>query len=181
MESKMFGKKYLAAEFLAVCTVGSANAGVIVGPVGATATNEFSATFDIGNTIDQSGLSLNYVSLVTNFESYIASMPSHSLLAAGLEWFTEGDVLTATVVYDLGAVYDIYAIALWNEEFSGFGQGDISTSVDGMTFTALTTINPTDNPDGSDYLPEVFSTVFTAQYVQIEVSGCPQLPSPDYS
>ena len=70
----MFGKKYLAAEFLAVCTVGSANAGVIVGPVGATATNEFSATFDIGNTIDQSGLSLNYVSLVTNFESYIASM-----------------------------------------------------------------------------------------------------------
>lgn len=112
---------------------------------------------------------------MTNFDAYIASSPTHTLLAAGNEWFSALGVTRATITYDLGSVLTIDRMALWNEEFSGFGTGAIDISSDGTSFSALTTINPTDSPFGQDYGAQVFGLgTISTRFVRIDVSGCPQ-------
>lgn len=148
---------------------------VIIGPVAASASSEFSSSFDIGNTIDQSGLSMGYISGVTNFDAYIASNPTHTLIAANFEWFTEEGVTSAIVDYDFGGVFNIDRMVLWNEESSGIGEFNILISQDNVNFTTVgSNLSPFDNPL-ADYSAEVFDIQDSlARYVRLEVSGCPQ-------
>lgn len=152
----------------------TAHAGLITSAASATASSEFSGTFDIGNTIDQSGLSSTYISGVTDFATYLGTNPTHTLIAANNEWFTANGVTTATVVYDMGSALNLLNLALWNEEFSGFGQAIISSSLDNVTFSALTSINPVDSPSNLDYGAQVFGLGVTARYLRFDLSGCPQ-------
>jgi hypothetical protein len=72
--------------------VGQAAAATIVAPVTAFATSNFGPTrndYSIENTIDQSGLSLDYVSGITDFDTYLASKPRHTSNANGNEWFSQ--------------------------------------------------------------------------------------------
>lgn len=150
---------------------------VIISPVAASASSDVSSN-SIGNTIDQSGLSMGFTSGVTDFDAYIASNPTHTTTFAGFEWFTPQDVLSATVDYDLGGVYNIDQMALWNEESSGIGQFNILVSQDNVNFTTIgSNLSPFDNPL-ADYLADVFDIQDSlARYVRLEVSGCPQ-PNP---
>jgi hypothetical protein len=50
----------------------NANATVIISPTTASASSEFGADFDIGNTMDQSGLFSGFVSGVTDFDTPIS-------------------------------------------------------------------------------------------------------------
>ena len=154
---------------------GPAVAASIVRAIGATASSTFSGDFDIGNTIDQSGLSTGYTSDVTDFDTYLGLDPTHDYLAGDNEWFSADGVVTATIDYDLGSVLNIDRLALWNEEFSGFGTAIVSTSTDGIGFSSLTTINPIDNPLETDYSAEIFGFGTTAaRFFRLEISGCPQ-------
>ena len=157
-------------------SAGRADAAVILSPVGATASSEFSSTFDIGNTIDQSGLSSGFTSGITDFDAYLATNPTHTLVAANFEWFTPSGVTTATVTYDLGAIVSIDRIALWNEESSGVGNVNVLFSTDGVTFVPNTLgITPVNNPIGSDYPAQVFAlSAGSTRYVQLSISQCPQ-------
>ena len=156
---------------------GAASAATIVSAVSATATDDVGNT--IGRTIDQSGLNVNYISGVTDFDAYMALNPIHSLIFVGNEWFTNSNVVSATLVFDLGSVMAIDRLALWNEDAAGFGFGRVSTSVDGSNYSFLTNITPTDNPLNVDYGAEVFGFgVTAARYFQIEVRDCPQ-PDPN--
>lgn len=168
-------RKLLLAGVALATTLGlaPAQAATIIGAVSATATSETSSTYGIQNAINQSGLSAGYTSGVTDFDAYIASGPTHSL-SATTEWFGAFGTLADTLIFNLGSVFDIGRIALWNEESSGFGKGVVSTSTDGITYTLLTTLFPIDNPY-ADYKAEVFSFAeVAAQYFKIEVSECPQ-------
>lgn len=168
----------LAAAALTLAASG-ASAATIIGAVSATASNT-TPGFGIGHTIDQSGLSVNYVSGVTDFDTYIGLSPMHSL-SASTEWFGALGSTSATVEYDLGAVFSIDRLALWNEESSGFGTGLISVSTDGITYSNLTTINPFDNPL-ADYPAEVFGFAATSlRYFRMELSGCPQIDPGSYN
>ncbi len=126
--------------------------------------------------IDQSGLNIGFNSGVDDFDTYIAQNPTHTLVALNNEWFTPSNVSTATVTYDLGSVYQIDKLALWNEEASGINLFDILTSTDGLTFSALATgLSPVDNPLGSNYPVEVFNLSTTsAQFVRFDITSCPQ-------
>jgi hypothetical protein len=168
--------KTLATAFcLSAAMALSAQGGTIVAAVSATATSTNSPIFDIGNTIDQSGLDTTYISGVTDFDTYIGLDPIHTFLAANNEWFTATGVDTATLTFDLGSSLKLGRIALWNEEFSGFGTGRVSTSTDGTTYSFLGTINPVDSPAGLDYGAQVFSLGMTqARFVSLDVSDCPQ-------
>lgn len=153
----------------------AAHSGTIVAAVSASATSTNSPSFDIGNTIDQSGLDTTYISGVTDFDTYIGLDPIHTTLASNNEWFTEFGVDSATLTFDLGSSLKLGRIALWNEEFSGFGTGRVSTSTDGTTYSFLGTINPVDSPSDLDYGAQIFSLGMTeARYVELAVSGCPQ-------
>ena len=174
----------LYGAIVSLMIAGTAQASVILSPVSATASSENSAAYDIGNTIDQSGLSAGFVSGVTDFDLYLAGNPLHTMVANDNEWFTAANVLTATIDYDLGSTYVIDRMAIWNDEFSGIGLIDVSFSLDGMTFTsAATGLMPTDHPanvpNTYQYPADVFGLAAGAtRYVRLEASGCPQ---PDYA
>ena len=170
-------KYVLLATTLSFGLADASNAATIRAAVGATASSTFPG-FPITDTINQSGLSTPYVSGVTDFDAYLATNPMHTPTASGFEWFSASNVTTPIVTYDLGSSFNIDRIALWNEEFSGFGQAVISVSTDGIAFSLLTTINPTDSPQGLSYPAQVFSFADTlARYFMLQLSGCPQEPS----
>lgn len=72
---------------------GQSFASTIVAPVTAVATSEFISAsgkdFSIANTINQHGLSLPYINGVTDFDSYLASQPTHTSVADDNEWFSQ--------------------------------------------------------------------------------------------
>jgi hypothetical protein len=153
-----------------------ASADVILSAVSGTINSGGPGFGTLTETINQAGLSSNYVSGVTDFDTYLASSPTHTQIFAGFEWFSNSGTTSASVTYDLGAVHTIGRLALWNEESSGIGSLDLFYSTDGVTFTSLASgISPTDNPVGPDYLADVISFSATAfRYIRLDMSNCPQ-------
>lgn len=174
----------LLAGLVAVNLVGSAtsaSAAVILSPVSAVINAGGPGFGSITNTLDQSGLTSNFVSGVTDFDAYLATNPTHTWIFAGFEWFSNQGTNSASVTYDLGAVYDVGGIALWNEESSGVGLVDLLGSTDGIAFAALGSLAPTDHSAGDfNYPADVLK--FASQnvrYVRLDMSRCPQ-PDSDF-
>ena len=156
----------------------SLDATPIRSPVSAVvnAGGEFDSDRDIGNTIDQSGLSVGFTSGVTDFDAYLATNPTHTVRAIGQEYFTVEGNTAAVITYDLGAVYTVDRLALWNEEFSGIGLLDVFSSTDNINFSQVAAgIVPFDNPLGPAYPAEIFALTTTdAQYIRFDISNSPQ-------
>lgn len=159
--------------------VPNAFAGPIIAPVAGVVDLGGPGFGTLDDTFNQNGLFVPYVPGVTDFDTYIAGNPQHSLVFAGNEWFSEQGSVAATVTYDLGAAVSIDRLALWNEDFSGIGRLDLSYSVDNVTFLALASgLTPTDTLNNSDYGPEVFGFGATAaRYVRFTMTECPQAPA----
>lgn len=130
------------------------------------------------DTLNQAGLSAGYTSGVTDFNTYIASTPTHTYAFAGSEWFSILGSTSASVTYDLGAVFSLDGMALWNEEAQGIGLLNLLYSTDGVSFSALASgLAPTNNALETDYAAEVFSFGdVNARYIRMDMSGCPQFP-----
>jgi hypothetical protein len=152
-----------------------AAAQTIIRPVAATINSGGPGAGSIADTYNGAGLSTNFVSGVTNFDAYIASGPTHTFVFQNTEWFSNPNTTAATVTYDLGSIFGIDRLALWNEEASGIGSLNLLGSTDGSAFTAFASgLLPTDHLGGA-YAADVFA--FAAQsvrYVRFEMSGCPQ-------
>ena len=129
---------------------------------------------DLAHVIDQSGLSIGFVSGVTAFDPYIASNPIHTLIYSGFEWFSSPNVTSGTLIFDLGASYALPKLALWDEEFSGIESMTVSVS-DSLVFgAAVGTFNPFNNPQGANYPAEVFNLGgAVGRYVKLDLR-CPQ-------
>ena len=174
----MFLNKPLPRVLFAVLLMLSQGAlAAIFSPVAATASSTFgSGVYDINDVINQNGLFDTFVSGVTDFDTYIAANPLHTFQDVGFEWFSANGDTTPTVEFDLGSVMTIDRIAIWNEEFAGFGSASISVSTDGVDFDPLTMI---DSLTDHGFLVEYFADVFSfgpvdARYVRLDLSGCPQ-------
>ena len=103
----------------AICVTfsSSAMAGVILAPVSATASATDGGTAT--HTIDQSGLSLPYISGATDFDVYIAAGPTHDYPGEDNAWAAYVPPFPVNLDYDLGAAYTIETLALWTS-FDGF-------------------------------------------------------------
>ncbi len=201
-------------------------ASTLVAPVSAFATSNFDPhrdNFAIENTINQSGLSLNYISGVTDLDSYLAGKPKHTSNANHNEWFSQDFSKTAqkpgirktgskrfagkggkerklsnsgvtstnsvsgnpvlSIIYGFSGPVDINGFVLWNEEFAGIGKTDLLSSIDGITYTLLTTITPTPStfaPAGKvvPYLAQVFSFDLTTMlFFKLLIYDCPGPPA----
>lgn len=132
----------------------------------------------LADTINQSGLSAGYTAGVTDFDTYFATNPTHTLGFSGAEWFSASGTTTAQVTYNFGSSVGIDRLALWNEESAGIGLLNVTYSTNNVTFFPLLTgIVPFDNPL-ADYPAQIFPFASTnAQYVRFTMSGCPQ-PDP---
>lgn len=163
-------RKVALGAALAVSTATMAHAGVIIAPVAATIDAGGPGSGSISNTFDQSGLSIGYTAGVTDFDTYIASGPTHTLTFGGYEWFSNYGTTSATVTYDFGALVTISALALWNEESSGIGHLNLTAPDLGT----IASVDPVDVPYG-DYGAQVFSFApVTTRYLTFEMSNCPQ-------
>ncbi len=130
---------------------------------------------DIGNVIDQSGLSSAFTSGVTDFDTYLGSNPTHSFLASDNEWFAPDGEFLGNIDFDLGAVYDVDRVAIWNEDATGVSRFELITSLD-STFAASTSFgffSLTNNPRDVDYLADVISlgAISSARYVRMSLVG----------
>lgn len=155
-----------------------ASATVIVSPVSGVINSGGPGFGTLTETFNQAGLSIGFVSGVTDFDAYLGLGPLHTATFAGFEWFSNLPTTSASVTYDLGSSQVIDRLALWNEESSGIGTLNLYSSMDGIIFSALSLgITPFDNPVTS-YPAEVFSFGPTsARYVRFDMSDCPQAPS----
>ena len=160
-----------ASVLLAGTAYAAAPPGTIIAPTAATINAGGPGFGPITNTIDQSGLSSTYVSGVTNFNSYIASNPTHSLIFSGNEWFSNQGTTSAQVTYDFGSVVTITALALWNEDASGIGKLKLSAA----GYGTFLNVSPFDGPINVDYPAQVFTfSAVTTQFVTFDMSKCPQ-------
>lgn len=163
-----------AATALSLVAGSAANA-TIVSAVAGTINSGGPGFGSLTDTFNQSGLSTGYVSGVTDFNTYIASGPTHTISFSGFEWFSNSGTSSASVTYDLGSVMSIDALALWNEESSGIGMLDLFGSTDGMSFFSLALgLSPTDH-GLSPYLADVFTFAATnLRFIRFDMSNCPQ-------
>ncbi len=134
-------------------------------------------------TYNQLGLSLGYVDEVTDFHSYIATPPTHTLVFNGFEWFSNDPTTSAKVSYYVNTVTPLVGIdhfVLWNEETSGIGTFNLwyGASPGDLADLVLAGVSPFDNPL-ADYAPEYWE--FRARpeegWWTLEMTGCPQ-PDP---
>lgn len=151
---------------------GSASAAVILSPISAIVESG-GAQADIENTFNQAGLSAGFLSTVENFDTYIAGNPTHSQDSAN-EWFSTQNATSASVLYNLGDVFNLSAFALWNEDFAGIPSFNLSVSADGVNYTSvLPGQTPTNNTFNQPYLADVFGFAeIAAQFVRLEMLGC---------
>lgn len=153
-------------------------AATIVSPVGVTASNSFpSAEFGTAaNLINHGGLFTNFTSGVTDFDSYMAGNPQHTIISNGAEWFTDFNQPGAILTFDLGSVMTIDRVALWTDEFWGAGNVAVALSVDNVTYSGVGGFAPTDWPTNvNSYGADVFGFgASAARYVQLTLSNCPQ-------
>lgn len=164
----------MGAFVLGASAFSMANAGTIQGAQSVVnSVSQYSSTVPIENTINQTGLSANYVNGVTDFDSFV-STTTHTIVADGFEWFAADGTYSEVIDYDLGVLFNVDKIAIWNEESWGTDSVNIFASTD-STFTSSTSLGSfslTDNPFEAPYLADVltFSPVF-AQFFRIEVFG----------
>jgi hypothetical protein len=168
----------------AMAAAAPASAGAILSAVSATINSGGPGAGSIVDTFDRWGLpdDNDYISGVTEYDTYIASNPLHSAVFAGQEWFGNQNTSTASVTYNLGSLKTIDAFALWNEDSSGIGLFNLLYSADGTNFTAvLSNVAPTNSPMGLDYGPQSFAfNAVDAQYFRLDASDCPQQDAGSY-
>lgn len=163
----------LCAIALGVTT--GASAGPIIAPTSGVINSGGPGFGSLTNTFNQAGLSVGYVPGVTDFDAYLASNPTHTLIFGCCEWFGNAGGTSASVTYNFGGLVTIDSLALWNEESTGIGLLDLFASSDGVNFAQLASgLVPTDHPL-ADYSADVFAfTATSLQYVRFDMSGCPQ-------
>ncbi|WP_290902355.1 discoidin domain-containing protein [Aquabacterium sp.] len=170
----MFTKNSIAAA-LSMAVLSVAQAGTIVSAVDATVVSGGPGIGDIADTYNLFGLFNDYVSGVTDFDSYALSA-LHSFEYDGQEWFSNQDTTASVVSYDLGKVQNVQGMAFWNEDGTGAGKLNLLGSTDGTNwFSLLSNLSPTDNTYEANYKADIYNWQSVAlRYVKLEMSGCPQ-------
>lgn len=96
--------------------------------------------------------------------------------------FVSGNPLLS-ITYGFNGPIAINGIILWNDEFAGIGRTELLSSMDGTTYTLLSTITPKPSkfaPAGKvvPYLAQVFSFDLTTMlFFKLLVYDCPGPPS----
>jgi hypothetical protein len=130
------------------------------GNVIANTMGEFGAPYDVNGLRDQSGLSANYISGVTDFAAFVATT-THSTISDADGWLSAGpNVLPGHIDFDLGSLMAISRLALWNhaagptaniQNFRIFVSADAAFTIPVLVGTFVNPIgngNPTPNLAG---------------------------------
>ncbi len=166
-------KQFLCLSVCLFC-FSTAQAGVILsgGSVIDSSMGEYSASYQFGNMLDQSGLSNTYISGVTDFNTFTSSGVTHSGGDSN-SWLSASGVYSGYVTFDLGAEYSIEDFVMWN------GASGISASVNGFSLTtslfsdfSVSTLVGNFSGHQSNYGATVYDMLnTTARYVRLDITG----------
>jgi MYXO-CTERM domain-containing protein len=153
-------------------------AGPILQPAGASTNMGTFPGTSPDNTRNQSGLSTGYTSLVTDFDTYIASNPTHNSNLFANVWVSAIGTLTGNFDFDLGGTFTIQSFALWNfgNNFNNNVRGFDLLADDNAAFSSPTLLgsfnaNPNTGPVVA-VLPEVFTFAPTsAAFVRMVITS----------
>jgi hypothetical protein len=177
--------RFLSAKFptlliaitLNVLISSSSFAALILAPVNVTSNVATRSGFSLASLTDQSGLSSNYTSGITDFDSYLGTNPTHNGGDAANDWGTNNNVTAAQLNFDLGGSISIQTLALWNR--GGGGQGIRNFTIfasDDSSFSSSTNLGSYTATEvlgtGSATLPEQFVfTPTTARYFRLDIQN----------
>jgi len=157
----------------------SAEAGFVVQPASVASSDytPINSNNVISNLITQGGLAATYTSGVTDFDTYIGSLPTHTF---GVDAFESGDnQFSGNIDFDLGGDFQIESFAIWNRggnsahnvrEFTLFAD-------DNSMFTSPVTLgtflaDPQAGVTGNQIPVEVFTFASTsASFVRMTVTS----------
>jgi hypothetical protein len=181
MKKQLFGTYSLLALSVPAALFTIAPKAQALGQVlGSTATTTMGSVsgFGISNAVNQSGLSATYTSGTTDFDSYVSSTTSNSIQGSS-NWLSALNVTTGFVTFDLGASYDVNALALWKlqsgntnavRNFSLYADTDANTSSLGTLLGNFSAVNAAGAPNATQSQVFNFATTNT-RYIQMNITS----------
>jgi hypothetical protein len=163
-----------AVAALAVCLAApAAQASLVIAPVGVTGPGDSNSFTDWLRTIDQSGLTVPYVSGVTDFATFATLNPRHGGNNAAIG---ASDTMPGNVDYDLGATYNVGQLLFWNSRFGGTGVTGIEVSTSStpdfaapLNVGVFTVLSDGDNSSSGMQVFDLIDS--SAQYVRVRVTS----------
>ncbi len=89
--------------------------GTILSPAAVDGNTLGTAGGSTSHLIDQSGLSQNFISGVTDFETYISLGPTSAVVSASTGWASSPGTFGGYLQFDLGANYALSGFVLWTQ------------------------------------------------------------------
>jgi hypothetical protein len=106
------------AALISIAVSVPAHAGQIRSPIAVVGATIATGGGTTGHIIDQSGLSVPFVSGATDFDTYIASGPTHAVVSPTNGWASHSGS-TGYLEFDLGDAFSISTFALWTQNNPG--------------------------------------------------------------
>ncbi len=166
-------KKLIASSLIAVISMISApesSQALSIQGASSVTTNLGTGFGPITRIINQTGLFNPYTN-GDNLEAYLATNPKHSFVFAGFEWYADRNQVQGNIDFDLGSLFPLASVVIWNEDIQGINQFRIVTAAqsdfgDGVNQGLFNAVN---NPDSRDYSAEQFTfTTTLARYVRLQ-------------
>ena len=133
--------------------------------------------YSFDRTIDQSGLTIGYVSGVTDFNTYVGLSPTHVGSNSPENFAASPTTVPQNVDYDLGATYPVVRMAFWNYPFNTLGPVsslDVYTA-NNASFTGAFfagSFLPADDAASDVNQVQVFDVADSnARYIRLRVTG----------
>lgn len=157
-----------------VVVAGQAQAGPIFAPDSVIANTMGTSLGDITYTFDQSGLSVGYVDGVTDFDTYVASSPSHAVplpFPINLPNYWAGAIgpVFGHIDFDLGASMMLESLALWTTVTTeSINEFEVLVA-DNVGFAGATNLGAFNG--AQSLIVQEFATPATGRYVRLQVNS----------
>ena len=165
----------LALGFGLVIVTSTSHADTILQPVSASTSIPVGPVGTIDNLCNQSGLSVGYTSLVDDFDSYLASNPTHDHGYGENIWGASEGIRSGDIDFDLGGTFLIESMALWNliNDSSAIGQFNLMVD-DNPAFSSAVSLGSFETSNTLGVMSNTAAEVFTfnptsAAFVRLEI------------
>ena len=178
-------------------SAGTQSAGAILSPVAVVANTLGTAGGSTAHLIDQSGLSINFISGETDFDTYIALDPTSAVVSQTTGWASSANKMPGYLEFDLGREFSISAFVMWTQNsalavnsftlssaldsgFTNLGTVDAVIGLNAQTFAVTgmgqfvrSEINSGHGPTSVNLGEVAFDTEVVAEPVTLAVFGAP--------
>jgi hypothetical protein len=177
MKSLLLVRCCACCSLILFCSAASLYAGTMLSPVAVTETDlgTNDPTTPLMSMINQAGLDKPFTSGATDFDAYLTTGAQPFAQAGPGEWWSSVDFslpVEGQLDFDLGAVYTIDRMAIWNRTLEDI-QIHVSETLGGPMQLAGSFTLSNQTSFFFSYLPETvnFNAAFQARYLRIEIDS----------